>query len=166
MSYLQFAANLAFLFVAGCLLEALWPRGLFAGVFAGAGLASAGAFTLLHPDLGLPLAGASGAVAGLMGAVAARFTTVKLRLGPIGAPAVLLLAPWLAAEVLLPPGLDWTMTNPVTSHIASTTPIPIPTHLWARSRKRRQAFLLMGTSEWTVDYQPAVGRPEHDDNGQ
>jgi membrane associated rhomboid family serine protease len=71
--------NFMILFLAGPPLEDRWGRPLFAGVYAAAGLFAGGFYMLLTPGSNVPLVGASGAIAALMGASLVRFWSTKIR---------------------------------------------------------------------------------------
>jgi len=71
--------NFLILFLAGPPLEDRWGRSLFAGVFVAAGLFAGGFYMLMTPGSNIPLVGASGAIAALMGASLVRFWSTKIR---------------------------------------------------------------------------------------
>jgi membrane associated rhomboid family serine protease len=71
--------NFMILFLAGPPLEDRWGRPLFAGVYAAAGLFAGGFYMLMTPSSNVPLVGASGAIAALMGASLVRFWSTKIR---------------------------------------------------------------------------------------
>jgi membrane associated rhomboid family serine protease len=71
--------NFLILFLAGPPLEDRWGRPLFAGVYVAAGLFAGGFYVLMTPGSNLPLVGASGAIAALMGASLVRFWATKIR---------------------------------------------------------------------------------------
>ena len=110
-SWFHLLGNMLFLFLAGYILEEVWGRPLFVTLYVASGLASAALFTYLYPESSRPLVGASGAVAGLMGAFMVRFGSTKIRFyyfvyvfhlfrGTFWAPAWLMLSLWLGSEVL------------------------------------------------------------------
>ncbi len=107
--WLHLIGNMLFLFVSGYIIEEVWGRPLFTGLYLSSGLVSAAFFSFMHPGLSLPLVGASGAVAGLMGAFAVRFWSTRIRfwwgifpirLGTFSAPAWLMCGLWFGLEVL------------------------------------------------------------------
>jgi membrane associated rhomboid family serine protease len=106
--WLHLIGNLLLLFLMGFCIEELWGRPLFTGLYLGSGLASAGLFVALYPALDVPLIGASGAVAGLMGAFLVRCWSVRIRFlfwvmlvsGTFSAPAWLVLPLWFSNEIL------------------------------------------------------------------
>jgi membrane associated rhomboid family serine protease len=71
--------NALILFLAGPPLEYRWGRPLFAGVYVVAGLFAGGFYTLMTPGSNVPLVGASGAIAALIGASLVRFWSTKIR---------------------------------------------------------------------------------------
>ena len=98
-SPVDLATSLVFLLLGACLLEGLWPRPLLGVVFLASGLTSAGLLRIVQPELSWPVVGAGGAVAGLMGA-SARLGLVKLRVGAVSVPAVLLPGAWLLLDLV------------------------------------------------------------------
>ena len=100
--------NLLLLFLTGPFIEDKWGRPVFLCFFLLAGLAGAGLFMSRFPHLETPLVGASGAVAGCMGAFLVRFWRAKLRylvwfvfVGfTFSAPAWLMLPLWFGGEFL------------------------------------------------------------------
>ena len=101
--------NMIFLFVIGPFIEDVWGRPLYAGFYLTAGVVSAIMFAVRYPELETALIGASGAVAGAMGAFFVRFIKVKMRfilwvgvpLGPFQAPAWVILPFWFLLQLLL-----------------------------------------------------------------
>jgi membrane associated rhomboid family serine protease len=98
--------NMVFLWILGCMLEMGAGRLLFTAIYLASGLLSGGFFCLIFPLSTAPLVGASGAIAGLMGAytvlygkkrinvfysVGVYFNTARIR-------AIALLPVWLANE--------------------------------------------------------------------
>lgn len=109
--WLHILFNMWFLYLAGTALEDRWGRPMFAGFYLLAGLAAAFTHIALHAQSETPVVGASGAVAGLMGAFALRFAREKIDCVFVGwmlikpvvrlfrAPAWGLLALWLAVQI-------------------------------------------------------------------
>ncbi len=60
--------NMVFLWLAGAVIECFWDRGPFVGLYFVAGAAAVLAQHLADPDSMVPLVGASGAIAGRLGA--------------------------------------------------------------------------------------------------
>lgn len=100
--------NLLFLYLAAPHLEDRWGRSMFAVFYLLAGVVAALFWALRYPGLDVPLVGASGAIAGLMGAFLICFGTSKIRFfywffiiwGTFEAPAWLMLPMWLVMEVI------------------------------------------------------------------
>ena len=100
--------NLLFLYLAGPLIEDRWGRFIFLVFYLMSGLAAGGAHVLGCPDSMIPLVGASGAIAGAMGAFLFRFWKKRIRFfylfiffirGTFLAPAWLILPLWLAGQI-------------------------------------------------------------------
>lgn len=66
--WLHLLGNMLFLFLSGPFVEDLYGRPLFTGLYLAAAVAGAAAFAAGAPDSTAPLVGASGAIAGVMGA--------------------------------------------------------------------------------------------------
>jgi membrane associated rhomboid family serine protease len=104
--------NFLILFLAGPPLEDRWGRPLFGGVYLVAGLFAAGFYTLMKPGSDVPLVGASGAIAALMGASLVLFWSTKIRFfyifwvfrfikGTFWAPVWAILPLWLLDNVFM-----------------------------------------------------------------
>lgn len=104
--------NMVFLWVAAAKLEDLWGRPVFLCAFLLFGAGAALLYAAFHVSSDLPAIGASGAVAGLMGATLVRLTranirffymywlvSVKPRVGTFDAPAWLMIPLWLVGEI-------------------------------------------------------------------
>ena len=106
--WMHLIGNMLLLFLMGFCIEELWGRPFFSALYVGAGIASAGLFVLMYPALDIPLIGASGAVAGLMGAFLVRCWSVRIKLfywfivftGTFSAPAWVVLPAWFGNELL------------------------------------------------------------------
>ena len=118
---LHLLGNLFILYLVGPSLEDVWGRPMFSLFYIAAGLAAAAFFVLGHPDVDEPLVGASGAIAGVMGAFAVRFWNtritffywvffLKIYTGTFAAPAWLMLGLWAAGQVAFMSGL-WAFTT-------------------------------------------------------
>ncbi len=98
--------NLLFLLLTGPFLENRWGRGTYLLFYLGAGVAAAGLFAWRDPFGTSPLIGASGAIAGAMGAFLVVFATVRIKFaywlglfwGTFAVPAWLLMPLWFAHE--------------------------------------------------------------------
>lgn len=99
--------NLWFLWLAGYNVEDAWGRGLFLGFYLASGLAAAFAHWLSGPSSPVPLVGASGALAGAMGAFMVIRSQAKIRFFALvlirptvfKAPAIIMLPMWLVGEI-------------------------------------------------------------------
>lgn len=104
--------NLLFFWICAPTLEDVWGRPFFAAFFVVAGCISGLFWMFLNMDGMLPMIGASGAIAGLMGAFAIRFRSSNITFfyaylwilgfgkGTFSLPAWLTLGLWFAREVL------------------------------------------------------------------
>ncbi|MCP3912309.1 MAG: rhomboid family intramembrane serine protease, partial [Actinomycetia bacterium] len=105
--------NLFFLYLVGPFIEDLWGRSYFAAFYFLSGLAGALGQMYFYPDSTVGVIGASGAIAGVMGAFAVRYRKARIRFlyffgpgftglaGTFLAPAWLMLGLWLAREISL-----------------------------------------------------------------
>lgn len=78
--FLHLAGNLLFLWLVGPLLEEAWGRRRFAAFYLAAGLVASLVQFLLSRHEMVSIGGASGAIAGCMGAFAVRFAATKIKL--------------------------------------------------------------------------------------
>lgn len=111
--WLHLLGNMWFLYLVGCNLEDRWGRWQFLVFYLVAGCVAAGMFGALHPGSMQSLVGASGAVAGAMGAFLVCFarTRVKIfyayllfftpRWGTFAAPTWVVLGLWLLEQVAM-----------------------------------------------------------------
>lgn len=109
--WIHLLGNMFLLFICGPFLEDVWGRPLYGAFYIAAGLFSGIAFSLHFPASELPLIGASGAIAGVMGAFAIRHWNKKMRFfylffiflffryGTFSAPAWLMLPLWFFGEL-------------------------------------------------------------------
>lgn len=104
--------NMLFLFLAGCAIEDLWGRPVFLGFYLLSGLAATITHDLKFPSSAVPIIGASGAIAGLMGAFLVRLAKTKIKFfyflflftiktGTFEAPAFIMLPLWFGQQILL-----------------------------------------------------------------
>ncbi len=111
--WLHIIFNMWFLWLAGSVLEDVWGRVIYPIFYLLAGAVSVQTHAAMYPDSMVPLIGASGAVAGLMGAFLVRYFKTKIdfvfiywvftitpRFYRFKAPAYFMLPLWLAAEFL------------------------------------------------------------------
>jgi membrane associated rhomboid family serine protease len=73
--------NMWFLWLAGAVLEDVWGRPLYAAVYLVSGMGALVVHGLVYPNSIVPVIGASGAIAALMGAFLVRFPKTKIQLG-------------------------------------------------------------------------------------
>jgi len=107
--------NLFILYLAGPPLEDAWGHFPFAVFYVVAGLVAAFFFIAGYPEIDEPLIGASGAIAGVMGAFAVRFWKtritffyffffIKIYTGTFAAPAWLVLGLWVLGQLAFASG--------------------------------------------------------------
>ncbi|MDC0748662.1 rhomboid family intramembrane serine protease [Polyangium mundeleinium] len=105
--WLHLLFNLWFLWLCGCNMEDRWGRAVYGPFYVAAGIVAALAHKLLGGSPNVPLIGASGAIAGAMGAFLVTFAKTRIgfvtfvRLRPIffTAPAFVMLPLWLALQI-------------------------------------------------------------------
>jgi membrane associated rhomboid family serine protease/Tfp pilus assembly protein PilF len=101
--WLHLIGNMFFLWLTGTSLEDKWGRLLFLILYLASGVAGTLIHGSVHPESTVPMVGASGAIAGLMGAFLVRLTTTRIRFfywiyfirGTFHAPAYVVLPLWL-----------------------------------------------------------------------
>ncbi len=110
--------NLMFFWLSGPPLEDVWGRPVFAVFFLAAGIVGGLLWVARYSESDIPLVGASGAVAGLMGAFMVRFWSVKIRMfyfyfigfrfftGTFTSPAWVMLGLWFGTELFWATALD------------------------------------------------------------
>jgi membrane associated rhomboid family serine protease len=107
--------NLFFLYLSGPFIEDVWGRPLFAGFYLAAGVVAALTFAWRYPHVDGPLVGASGAVAGVMGAFLIRHWKKKIRFfywfafiwrGTFSSPAWVVLPLWFLKELFTAHTMD------------------------------------------------------------
>jgi membrane associated rhomboid family serine protease len=72
-------SNMFYLWLLGCNIEDAWGRRNFLIFYFGSGIAAALMHKIMHPESGIPCVGASGAIAGVMGAFMIRNYRVRIR---------------------------------------------------------------------------------------
>ncbi len=106
--WLHLIGNMWFLWLAGFVLEDAWGRWIYSAVYLVSGAAALQFHAWINPTSTIPLIGASGAVAALMGAFLIRFPKMKIEMYwrpflfkgyRFKAPAYTLLPLWLLMEV-------------------------------------------------------------------
>ncbi|TAM48792.1 MAG: rhomboid family intramembrane serine protease [Acidobacteria bacterium] len=109
--WLHLLGNMLFFYLTGPFLEDAWGRPLFAAFYLASGVVASLVFIAAFPSSNAPLVGASGAVAGLMGAFLVRFVRRKVRFfyfyfivifrtGTVDLPAWLVLPLWFCEQLL------------------------------------------------------------------
>jgi membrane associated rhomboid family serine protease len=101
--WLHIIFNMWFLWLAGTILEDLWGRIIYPVFYLAAGVLAWAVHGVVFPHSFIPALGASGAIAGLMGAFLVRFPTTRIRLGWVlwvkiikfNVPAYVILPLWL-----------------------------------------------------------------------
>jgi membrane associated rhomboid family serine protease len=105
--WLHVLGNMFILYLAAPAVEDAWGRPLFLAFYLASGVVASLTFVLTHASSAVPLVGASGAIAGVMGAFLVRFTRTKIRFfywfafvfrGTFDAPAWLMLPLWLLEQ--------------------------------------------------------------------
>ncbi len=99
---LHLAGNLLYLWVFGSVIEAVLGRRRFLAFYLGCGLIAAAVQVASEPGSYVPVIGASGAVAGVLGAFAVASPRGRLHLlwPPIVVPAIFFLLVWIVIQVL------------------------------------------------------------------
>jgi membrane associated rhomboid family serine protease len=106
--WLHLLGNLLFLYLMGPFVEDLWGRPIYAAFYLLVGMLSALLYAQHYPDFTGPLIGASGAIAGVMGAFLIKYWKIKLNFfyfiipffrGTFQAPAWLMLPLWVLLEL-------------------------------------------------------------------
>lgn len=104
---MHLVGNMVFLVAVGFLVEMALGSLMLLGLYLLTGLGAAALFVLLNPGQAVPLVGASGAIAGLMGLLAVIYGRQRIRFfyfigvyfDYVKAPAIVLLPLWLGYEV-------------------------------------------------------------------
>jgi len=117
--WLHLLGNLLLLYLTGPFIEDVWGRPIFTAFYIIAGIVSGFMFSLYSPNFTGPLIGASGAIAGLMGAFLIRYWRTKIKFwfffffihGTFKAPAWLMLPIWLALEIFSANRIDSVNAN-------------------------------------------------------
>ncbi len=105
--WLHLLGNMLFLWLSGGSLEDRWGRVFFLILYLVSGVGATLMHAAMTPHSPLPLVGASGAIAGLMGAFLIRLTTTRIRFfywillfrGTFEAPAYVVLPLWLLQQL-------------------------------------------------------------------
>ncbi|MCJ7582462.1 MAG: rhomboid family intramembrane serine protease [Candidatus Aminicenantes bacterium] len=106
--FLHLLGNLIMLYLMGPFIEDVWGRPIFMGFYLVMGVLSAFLYGMNYPELQGPLIGASGAIAGVMGAFFVRYLKTKITFfyfffpffrGTFQAPAWLMLPLWFLLQI-------------------------------------------------------------------
>ena len=106
-SFGHLLGNMIFLWIVGCVLELGCGRILYTGIYLMGGLLSVGLFWLIYMQSTVPLVGASGAIAGLMGTFTVLFGKKRVNIfyslgfyfNYVKVPAIILLPIWIGNEL-------------------------------------------------------------------
>lgn len=96
--FLHLLGNMLFLYLSGPYVEDVFGRALFSALYLLSGVAAAAAQAMADPASTLPMVGASGAVAGVMGAFLGRLATARVELLVLPIPII----PTIRFTMLLP----------------------------------------------------------------
>ena len=102
--------NLLFIWLAGAVLEEVWGWQILLGFYVLASAAAVWSYTIVYPDTAIPLMGASGSLAAVMGVLLIRFPktrmmrgtalwSVRPRLMRFSSPVYVLFPVWVVAEM-------------------------------------------------------------------
>lgn len=105
--FMHLLGNMVFLWLVGCILEMAWGRMLFLGLYIAGGLCAVALFGIVYQASVIPLIGASGAIAALMGAYAVLYGRRRIKVFySLGfyfnytmVPGLVILALWMGNEV-------------------------------------------------------------------
>ena len=79
VDWLHLLGNLLFLYIMGPFIEDSWGKPVYAVFYLGTGILAALAFAIHYPNSGIPMVGASGAIAGVMGGFLIRHWHARIR---------------------------------------------------------------------------------------
>jgi len=108
--WLHLLGNLLILYLVGPFIEDVWGRGFFAAFYLLSGMVAGALFCLLHGDVNVPLIGASGAIAAVMGAFLVRYARTEIdfiyvflfmKTGRFSAPAMTMLPLWFVEQLVM-----------------------------------------------------------------
>jgi membrane associated rhomboid family serine protease len=108
--WLHLVGNMLFLYISGPFIEDAFGRPLFAALYLASGVVSSLVHIAAFPNSEAPLVGASGAIAGIMGAFLVRFVRAKIRFfyfyffvifrtGTVDLPAWIVLPLWFLQQL-------------------------------------------------------------------
>jgi membrane associated rhomboid family serine protease len=108
--WLHLVGNMLILYLAGPFIEDVWGRPLYLGFYLVAGIVAAFFHIGFNAGSSVPMIGASGAIAGVMGAFLIRYRTTRIRFfymfgllfrGTFTAPAWIMLPLWFGQQLFL-----------------------------------------------------------------
>jgi len=108
--WLHLLGNLLILYLAGPFIEDVWGRPLYAAFYLLSGVVAALCFVAASPVSDIPMVGASGAIAGVMGAFLVRYRKTKIRFfymvglfwrGTFSAAAWVMLPLWFGEQLFM-----------------------------------------------------------------
>jgi membrane associated rhomboid family serine protease len=106
--WLHLLGNMLILYLAGPFIEDVWGRPLYLAFYLVSGFAAALIYIVFNSGSNIPMIGASGAIAGVMGAFLVRYKNTKLRFfymiglfwrGTFTAPALVMLPLWFGEQL-------------------------------------------------------------------
>jgi membrane associated rhomboid family serine protease len=106
--WLHLLGNMLILYLAGPFIEDVWGRPLYLAFYVVSGFVAALIYIAFNSDSNIPMIGASGAIAGVMGAFLVRYKNTKLRFfymiglfwrGTFSAPALVMLPLWFGEQL-------------------------------------------------------------------
>ena len=105
--WMHLLGNMYLLWLCGCCIEDIWGRPVYLVIYLASGLAACLTHAAAFPESEAPLVGASGAIAGLMGAFLVRLHATRIRFfyllwihwGTFYAPTWVMLPLWLLSQV-------------------------------------------------------------------
>jgi membrane associated rhomboid family serine protease len=106
--WLHLLGNMLILYLAGPFIEDVWGRPLYLSFYLVSGFAAALIYIAFNSASNIPMIGASGAIAGVMGAFLVRYKNTKLKFfymiglfwrGTFSAPALVMLPLWFAEQL-------------------------------------------------------------------
>jgi membrane associated rhomboid family serine protease len=105
--WMHLLGNMLILLLAGPFIEDVWGRPLYLGFYIASGFVAAFFHILSRPDSALPMIGASGAIAGVMGAFLIRYGRTRIKFfyffllirGTFRAPAWLMIPIWFVSQL-------------------------------------------------------------------
>jgi membrane associated rhomboid family serine protease len=109
-SWAQLIFNLLFLWLVGAIMEDVWGWAIFLPFYIIASAAAVWSYAIVYPNTAIPLMGASGALAAVMGAFLIRFPKTRMRRGTalwsvrprllrFSSPVYVVFPVWIVAEM-------------------------------------------------------------------